>query len=150
MKRVVLFLSALAVLTACGDNLSSQQEKAGRAATAFAEAYFNYELSKAAGLTTPETKKWISFAASGLTQEDVDVLNTRNEAATVTLTACEMVGDTVCEACIVVDNYLAADSIGRPLQLRSDDDFRLTLVLRDGRWLVRMAGLPRSEKRSRD
>ena len=150
MKRFAFFMTAVAVLTACADSLSSQQEKAGRAATAFAEAYFNYDLQKAIEWTTPESAKWMSFVASNMTQEDVSILNSRTEGTQVTLTACEVLNDTTCETMLAVDNFLAADSIERPGELRDGGVFRLKVVLRDGNWKVKMEGLPRNEMRSHD
>lgn len=143
-------MTAVAALSACSDSRLSQQKNAASTATAFAEAYFNYDLTAACKLTTPETQDWLRFVASNINEEDIEVLNARSEGAMVTLTQCEMVNDTMCEAHVVVDNYLVADSIGRPLQLRHNDDYQLTLVLRDGRWQVRMADLPRSERHNHD
>ena len=150
MKKSALFLTAAIVLTACSDSLSSQQTKAGRAATAFAEAYFNYDLQKAIELTTPESAKWISFVASNITQEDVNVLNTRTEGVLVTLTDCEVLSDTTCEALLAVDNFMSADSICRPGEFRDGGVFRLKVVLRDDSWKVKMEGLPQNETRSHD
>ena len=150
MKRFALIMTAATVLTACSDGSSSQQEKAGRAATAFAEAYFNYDYARARDLTTTESARWISFAASNVTKEDIDVLNSRSEGATVTLTDCQQLNDTVYEALLAVDNYMAADSIGHPGVFHDGGIFRLKVVLRNGNWQVRMEGLPRNEMRSRD
>ena len=150
MRRFFLLLTAAAVLTSCSDNMSSQQEKAGRAATAFAEAYFNYDFTRAVELTTPETSKWIRFAASSISQENVDMLNTRSEGAVVTLSDCQVLNDTICEVLLEVDNYLAADSIGHSGVFRHNGEYLLTVVLRNGQWQVRMAGLLRNGKHSRD
>lgn len=148
--RKIAFLLSVTALTACTDNMSSQQEKAGRTATSFAEAYFNYDFKKAIELTTPETTKWIRFAASNISEEDLNELNNRTEGASVTLTGCELLNDTTCEAVLEIGNYLTADSIGRPIVSRHDGVFRLTVIQRDGQWKIRMAGLPRSETRSHD
>jgi hypothetical protein len=150
MKKSTLLMVAVATLTACSDNLSSLQEKAGRSATSFAEAYFNYDYVRANELITPESEKWIRYAATNTSQEDLDMLNTRSEAASIELLDCEQINDTTCEVLLQVDDYLAIDSIGRPGEFRSGDEFRLKTVLRDGKWQVRMEGLPRSEKHSRD
>jgi hypothetical protein len=150
MKRIALIMTAVAALTACTDGVDSQQEKAGRAATAFSEAYFNYDFKRALELTTPESAKWISFAASNITQEDVDLLNTRDGGVVVDLDECQMVNDTTYEAVLTVDNYMAADSIGRPGEFRNGGEFRLKVVLRNNKWQVKMEGLPQNEKRSRD
>ncbi len=142
MKKFALITTTVAFMAACTSQFSSSQNKAGHAATAFAEAYFNYDFAKATELTTPETAKWLRFAASNITQENINELNKRNEGAGVTLTDCEELSDTLCEAVVEVDNYMAIDSIGGPGVFRDGGVFRLTVVERDGRWMVRMEGLP--------
>ena len=151
MKKIALIMTAVAALTACSDGIGSQQQQAaGRVATDFAEAYFDMNYLRANDFVTTESAKWLAFVATNIGQEDIDVANTRNEGARVTLTSCEALNDTTCEALLEVDNYVAADSIGRPAVVRDGGVFRLKVVLRDGRWQVRMEGLPRSEKHSRD
>ena len=68
----------------------------------------------------------------------------------VDLDECQMVNDTTYEAVLTVDNYMAADSIGRPGEFRNGGEFRLKVVLRNNKWQVKMEGLPQNEKRSRD
>ena len=150
MKRFALIATVVAILAACSDGNASLDEKASGAATDFAKAYFNYDFKRALDLTTPESAKWISFAASNITQEDIDVLNTREKEASVELTDCRMVNDSTCETLLTVSNYMATDSIGRPGIIKEEGMFRLKVVNRDGKWKVRMEGLPRSEKHSRD
>lgn len=150
MKRIALILTVTVALTACSESLSSHLDKAGRTATEFTEAYFNFNFAKARELTTPETAKWIIFAASNVTEEDIEVLNTRSEGTIVTLTDCEELNDTTCEAVLAVDNFMTIDSIGRHGELRDGGVFRLKVVLRDGRWLIKMAGLPQNETHNRD
>ena len=150
MKRIGFILPSVVFMAACSVDGGERMENVARVATDFAESYINYDFSKDQKQMTAESTKWISFVASNITQEDVDMLNTRESGAEVIVEECQALNDTTCEVLLTVDNYMSPDSIGRPLQLRHDDDYRLTLVFRDGRWQVRMEGLPRSEKHSRD
>ena len=48
------------------------------------------------------------------------------------------------------NEQISMDTIGTKGHFVNQADFVLNLVRRNGRWLVRMGGLPRSEKRNRD
>ena len=150
MKKNALIMTVMVSMTSCSDGSTPQTEKAGQAATYFAEAYFNYNFKQALELSTTESAKWISFAASNITQEDIDVLNTRQTEASVELTDCQMVNDSTCKAWLTVENYMATDSIGRPGVFKREGLFVLNVVARNGKWIVRMEGLPRSEKHNHD
>ena len=49
------------VAVACGDG--DERDKAEAAAKAFAEAYFNYDIAKAAQFCTDDSQRWLRFAA---------------------------------------------------------------------------------------
>ena len=151
MKNLALFIILpLAILTACEGHEKSQEELVSECATGFAEAYFNYDFQQAERFVTPESSRWLKFAASNIGEADVEQLNNHGEAATVELTDHENTSDTTIVVTVEVDNYLQFDSIGGRGTLADDGEYRLTLVNRNGNWLIRMEGLPRSEKHSRD
>ena len=122
----------------------------GMPAEGFADKYFNYDLAGAAGLCTPESGKWIAFAASNVTQEDVDMLNAREESAECSAETVELTGDSTATAECRVENFLRPDTLGRPAEMTGEAVYAISLVKRNGRWLVKMEGLPQSGRRSRD
>ena len=69
-----------AVATSCADGAADKEEKAAEAAAeAFASCYFNYDFAGARPYCTESSLKWLSFAASNVTQTDLDVLKTQRE-----------------------------------------------------------------------
>ncbi len=143
--------AVLAALTACRHAPEDKERAAvAEAVEGFADKYFNYDLAGAAGLCTPESGKWIAFAASNVTQEDVDMLNAREEAAVCSAETVELTGDSTATAECRVENFLRPDTLGRPAEMTGKAVYEICLVKRNGRWLVKMEGLPQSGRRSRD
>ena len=150
MKGIFFFLACACCLLGCEGNSSYPDEKVRERATAFAGAYFNYDFTSARKLVTEESVKWLEFAASNVTQEDVDLYNSVEEPATVEIDDYQYVNDTISIVTVLVENYLQKDSINRTATISDQGTFRLTLVLRDGKYYVRMEGPLRSERQSRD
>jgi predicted lipid-binding transport protein (Tim44 family) len=150
MKYYAFFIIALMGLTACTEMHSAHNERVEKCANAFAEAYFNYDFMAARELVTPESEKWLRFAASNMTQEDIDMLNASSVAATTEVSDITTVDDSTAIATIKVKDFLQKDSIGRAGKMVDEAQFELTVIKRDKQYFVRMEGLPRSEKQSRD
>lgn len=150
MKKIA-FLIGLAVISACSERDKEDMSGAESNILHFAEAYFNYDFQQASELITPESRQWIRFAASNLSQDDIDILNHRESETTVELGEISIINDTTISARITVENYYKTDSIERPVTATDEVEvFTLTAVKREKEWLVRMEDLPRSEKRSLD
>lgn len=138
------------LLLSCDETRGEGREASERVATKWAEAYFNYDFERAAKYVTPESRKWLAFAASNVYQADIDVLRAQEQGARVSMDGYEATSDSSCVVCLEVDNFLLRDSIGKAGHIVSGCRFNITLVRREGRLMVRMEDLPRSEKRSRD
>lgn len=150
MRKYVLFMVSAWLLNACshadGDADAAVKERARQ----FAEAYFNYDFAGARRFVTPESEKWLRFAASNVTQEDVDLVNAVSpESVEMVATACQHEDDSTARVMVIVYNAVLKDSLGQPAHVAEEAEFTLTLVSRDGGYLVRMEGLPRNERQSR-
>ena len=79
-KRTALAsLLAGVLLTA---SCSYREEKAvEQSVVGFAQNYFNLRYQKALNACTPESEKWVRFKATNITQEDVDVYNSKRDTA---------------------------------------------------------------------
>lgn len=150
MKIAACLSAFVCMLAACSRSSEAVKEAVTQDVIYFAEPYFNYRFHSAAAFCTPESKKWIAFAASNATEADLDVLRSQAEGAEVGVSRIELTSDTTAMACVDVSNFLLADTIGRPARIEAEGRFRLPVVLRGGRWLVRMEGLPQSERQGRD
>lgn len=145
-----LYLVAL-LLTGC--SLLNTKGDAYETASAWAEAYFNCDYKTALEYVTPDSEKWLRFAASNTTEDDIQLMNSQNaEISIVDMTTAPSI-NTDEELCIItlnVSHYLSPTSLGEKPRQEQDGMFLVTLVKKDSKWLVRMADLPRSEKQSRD
>ena len=147
MKKLLILAMVLS-LTAC--NLTNREDTlATDVAVLWGEAFFNCNYHAAQALSTPESRRWLQFAASNTTQQDLDLL--KQHAAEVEATDYfPAANDTLRVVQLVVRNSLSpAVNGGAPLQV-DEALFSVTVVKRNDQWLVRMASLPRSERQSRD
>ena len=147
MKKLLILAMVLS-LTAC--NLTNREDTlATDVAVQWGEAFFNCNYHAAQALSTPESRRWLQFAASNTTQQDLDLL--KQHAAEVEATDYfPAANDTLRVVQLVVRKCLSpAVNGGAPLQV-DEALFSVTVVKRNDQWLVRMASLPRSERQSRD
>ena len=146
MKRLrLLFMAAL--LAGCG--LVDDGNRAAReVALEWADAYFNCDFHQAEEYITPEGGKWLRFAASNITEQQLQLL--QQHEVKVEADMSDYVNDTMQVVTLKVNNYLAPTPLGEEPTIKEQGTFRITLVKRDNKWKVRMEGLPRNEKQSHD
>ena len=95
---------------------------------------------------TPESKKWMSYAASQVHEADIELLRQKEKIATYTLNDIDYhENDTTADARITVHNFLQMDTIGKACQLVEKAEFAIPLVYREqeDKWIVNLNGLPR-------
>lgn len=150
MRHCFLCLLTL-LLGGCQLTGGDGQGAADKVLQSWAEAYFNYDYEEALELMAPESGKWIHFAASNITEKDVEALQQKAKDASVTILNNHVAEtDTLTVATIeVTDFYEHSDLLGEG-KIVDKATFHITLVKRDGRWMVRTEGLPQSERQSRD
>ena len=146
MKKLLIWALALS-LTAC--SMLRDDDQATAVAVEWGEAFFNCDYHAAEALCTPESRRWLQFAASNTTQHDLDML--RQQAAQVEATEFfPEASDTLRVVELVVRNSVSPTIHGGESAQVEEALFHVTVVKRNGSWQVRMANLPRSEKQSRD
>lgn len=144
-----LFLCFL--LTSCQLQDSSSASAVDSSLSKWAEAYFNFDYKEAIEYMTPESAKWIRFAASNITEKDVEFIREHSDKTLIEITDRQMVeGDSVCNARIHVSNFVQLGTGANGNQVIDNADFIIRMVKRNGNWLVRTEGLPRSGRQSRD
>ena len=147
MKRFLYF--ALLVLTVGCDVAMDDDSKAIKVAEQWAEAYFNDDFHEAIKHATPDSEDWLRYAASNATNEDLQLL----DATPATVTADDgfpIANDTLRVVTLHVNNYLENTALGSSAKQVKEGTFRVNVVKHDGEWLVKMEGLPQSERQSRD
>ena len=146
MRQLLFFLTAI-TMASCNAGFEGD-DAALKVATDWADAYFNCDFHEAATFATPESDKWLRFAASNTTEQDLQTLEGK-----ATATADDyftVANDTLRIVTLHVRNFLKPVAVGSPAQIQEEGTFLITVVKRDGKWKVRMEGLPQSEKQSRD
>jgi len=147
MKKLLIFALTLS-LTAC-NMIQRDDDQATAVAVEWGEAFFNCNYHAAEALCTPESRRWLQFAASNTTQHDLDLL--KQHAADVEATDFfPDANDTLRVVELVVRNSITPSTNAEKSSQKEKALFHVTVVKRNGNWLVRMADLPRSEKQSRD
>lgn len=146
MKNIILLTS---VLMLAGCSMGSDDSSASCTALTWADAYFNCDFVEAAKHVTPESEKWLRFAASNIVEDDLQLLRDNpveiDEDADVTYS-----NDTLRVVSIDVKNFLVNRSVDEPKEQADEGTFLVNVVKRNGQWAVRMEGLPRSGKQSPD
>ena len=149
--KFLLYNCFFAVLiSSCVSNRNGSEEQLYEVVDSFANNYFNLRYSNAMRFCTDDSHRWLKWAASNVTQEDIDVLHKTDKAASVQVESAESINDSLSTVRITVNNYLLMDSIGKPGRIVKSDNFIIRAIIKDGKWLVRMEALPRSEKKSHD
>ena len=150
MKTFCILLSVCVLLASCKASSEALDEDVQSTAANFALSYFNYDYEGALKLATPESEKWLRYAATNVTQAVVDLYNSQQERVDVNIDNFYWTDDTTACVSVSVSHFVVDDSIHSAPRIADEGLFRLTLVRRDGKLAVRMAGPLRNETQSRD
>ncbi|MCH5307416.1 MAG: hypothetical protein J1E37_04995 [Prevotella sp.] len=152
IQHLLCLIALAGTLFACQP--SSDSDKAAMmAAQRWSEAYFCYDFHEAEKYVTPESRKWLQFAATNATQDDINLINEKRpqvEAENVTRLYGEETCDTLCIVKLRVKDYVKPALLGHSSTRADEGIFSITLVLVQDQWMVRMEGLPRNERQSHD
>lgn len=148
-KKFVLSIFAMCVIfCACKSHGHEEDAAVTSAVNAFANAYFNYDFQGTIPYVTPESVKWLSFAASNIIDEDIALLRAQKEGARHTVENIQYPSDSTAQVACKVYNVLIRDTLGRPGHIVREAIFNLKVVKQNGQWLIRMEGQPRSERQN--
>lgn len=132
------------------------KEQMENAIDSFATHYYNWHFAEALKYCTPTSERWLRYMASNVHEEDIDLLRSKEEDATIEINDIDFHDDEVtATARITISNFLQMDTIGQAAHLIEQATFPLQLEMQQGKWKVnldaaRMANLPQNGKRSRD
>ena len=136
------------MLAGCDGGMDGDQQ-AREVAGDWADAYFNCDFKDASGYVTTESQKWLQYAASNTSAEELKLLQEAGGAQVSVDDGFDEANDTMRLVTLNVTNSLKPSAQGKA-ELVKDGTFKVVVVKREAGWQVRMAGLPRSEKQSRD
>ena len=148
MKLLLLFMAGV-LLAGCDAGMNGDQQ-AREVAEEWADAYFNCDFKDASQYVTEESHKWLQFAASNTTAEELKLLQDAGGAQVSISDSFDEANDTMRLVTLSVTNVLKASKGEQTPILANKGTFKIVVVKRDAGWQVRMAGLPQSEKQSHD
>lgn len=109
----------------------------------FATYYYNWHFAKALKYCTPESEKWLRYAASNVHQADIDLLHAKAEDATIEIDDVDFLDDEVsANVNIHVTNFLQMDTIGQEAHLVKKASFQIPMVIHQGKWKVKLKQMP--------
>ncbi|MBQ8154436.1 MAG: hypothetical protein IJ069_12335 [Prevotella sp.] len=150
MKYYLLF-ALVFLLGSCQISDNDTLDAVDKPLSTWAEAYFGFDYEEALDYMTPESEKWIRFAASNITEKDVAFINEHNRnVKTEIIDRYIMAGDTSCSARIRVSDFVQLGFVGQEDKVIDQAEYQITLVKRDDKWKVKMEGPLQSGKQSRD
>ncbi len=147
MKLLKYCLCTL-LLVNCGTDVG-ENHAVRQVAESWADAYFNADYHGAEQYATPESMKWLRFAASNTTKADLELLH-EQYASIESDDNIVYSDDTLSIVILTVSDFLAPTTLGDAPRRQDKGTFIVKVVKRDDSWYVRMEGLPRSEKQSHD
>jgi hypothetical protein len=144
----LLLFCLLFVASSCEFHAGSSRQLK-KQVDSFAVYYFNWQFHKAVRFVTPESEKWMSYAASQVHQADIDLLQQKELPAT-----CEIqeitYDDTLFSAIahVTIRNYLRMDTIGKEASVIDVANFDIPLSYhsQSDKWIVNINELPRPLK----
>lgn len=147
----ILFFAIVAVSFSCtGETGREDEDSITELTDSFGYNYFNLKFSKALPYCTSESEKWLRFRATNVLQEDIDILRQQAEGATCRTKDVNVISDTSATVTCEVSNFLRSDTLGRPGSITKEGLYTFHAVKRDGKWSIKMEGLPQNEMRNHD
>ena len=138
-----IFTFVAVCFASCGEE-GRTYEAIETTAIDFANAYFNYDLVKAQTMVDDQSKKWLRYEASNITEADLELLRMQDEGATVTVDDSECFEDSAVVT-VTANNFLLADSLCSKGRMVEEKTFTIVLLQDSSKkWKVRMEGPLRS------
>lgn len=140
----LILAAMLYTFTACGHSRNEGEQK--EVIDSFSTAYYNWQFKKALKYCTPESEKFIKFAATNVHQADIDILRAQDDGAGHDINDITYPNDTMAIVTITVNNYLRMDTIGCAGKMIKHAQFTLNMRYRNSKWMVHLINLPQKNK----
>lgn len=133
---IILSLFILMVSFSCKGKEESEYVQVR--ADSFATHYFNWQFEKCMKFVTPESRKYLQFAASNVTEGNVEMLRSMPEDAIVEIEDVTIEDMNHAFVKVSIHNFLAVDTIGREAKTHESGKATIRMVKKDNNWLVEM------------
>lgn len=148
--KIYLFCFLSFLCSCSGRSDAGYDDKIVSLVDSFALNYFNLDIPSSVKFCTPESDRWLRFYASNISENDLAGLRRQSEPASYEIEDVVMIDDTSAVVKCNVYNFLKISDIGTAGTIVGNESYCIPVVRRNGRWLVKMEGPLRSERRSRD
>jgi hypothetical protein len=133
-KTNKLFLLLLATLmVACSQTPQNQAEKA---AVNFSKAMYSLKFDEAKKYCTPDAYKILSFVASNVKQEDLDLLKKSGDVDVSVIESTMDQGDSTATVNLKISNYIQLNMMSGKSIIEKEKDEKVYLVKVKDKWLV--------------
>jgi len=142
LLAIACIATALYGLTGCEPHEGSEDQLKADV-DSFATYYYNWHFPKAIKYCTPQSERWLRYAASNVHEADVELLRAKAEDARVEIKDVDFGDDEVtATVSITVSQFLQMDTIGQEAHLVEQADFQLPMEIHNGKWKVKLEKLP--------
>ena len=145
MRKYIYAVILLFVITI---NLTSSCQRISNSnditivADSFATNFYNWRLEKALKYCTAESKTQISFLASNISEEDIELINQRNEDASIEITNTGMLEEGIkARISMKIYNSFKMKDINSDVQLYKERDVTINLIKTNEGWKVDLTTL---------
>ena len=145
MRKYIYAVILLFVITI---NLTSSCQRISNSnditivADSFATNFYNWRLEKALKYCTAESKTQISFLASNISEEDIELINQRNEDASIEITNTGMLEEGIkARISMKIYNSFKMKDINSDVQLNKERDVTINLIKTNEGWKVDLTTL---------
>lgn len=142
MTMIGAIVYSLSILYACQSHEGSEKQLK-EDVDSFATNYYNWHFKEATKYCTPESEKWLQYAASNVQQTDINQLRAKETDAAIEVQDIQYHGNGMSATIkLQVTNFLQMDTIGTEAHYIEKASFLLPIVLHDGKWKIQLEKLP--------
>ena len=140
---ILLFVSTIKLTSSC--QRISNSNDITIVADSFATNFYNWKLEKALKYCTAESKTQISFLASNISEKDIELINQRNEDASIEITNTGMLEEGIkARISMKIYNSFKMKDINSDVQLNKERDVTINLIKTNEGWKVDLTTLKES------
>ena len=137
---ILLFVITINLTSSC-QRISSSNDIT-IVADSFATNFYNWRLEKALKYCTAESKTQISFLASNISEEDIELINQRNKDASIEITNTGMLEEGIkARISMKIYNSFKMKDINSEVQLNKERDVTFNLIKVNEGWKVDLTTL---------
>ena len=137
-----IILAATALMTICACTSDKDKEEIENTARDFASCYFGCHFDEAIKLCDKESRKWIVFTATNISDDDLTVLNSSETMPQYDVKDVSVDNDSTATAIVEAKDYMRASDIDTTAVISQEDIYAFKLRKRGVKWLVSLDMVP--------